>query len=198
MKSNLTIKLHTDQHCAPKLNESIQIALASTLNWTSSFHCIFQTIVDLTNARVSYTEQLASLTQEFEKSECRNTKQSKVEEVLKKQVSELQFKLDSACQGRKAESEMAQEALTKSSQMERSVLELNAKLKALMDENADLKEQLYTALEHHTTKSCESENSKVSSKTVLFAIKAVNQLLPDDLIRLSGWEWGWGGLRYSN
>ena len=111
---------------------------------------------------MSYTEQLASLTQEFEKSECRNTKQSKVEEVLKKQVSELQFKLDSACQGRKAESEMAQEALTKSSQMERSVLELNAKLKALMDENTDLKEQLYSALEQHTTKSCESETSKVS------------------------------------
>ena len=111
---------------------------------------------------MSYTEQLASLTQEFEKSESRNTKQSKIEEVLKKQVAELQFKLDSACQGRKAESEMAQEALTKSSQMERSVLELNAKLKALMDENSDLKEQLYTALENHTTKSCESENSKVS------------------------------------
>ena len=57
---------------------------------------------------------------------------------------------------------MAQEALTKASQMERSVLELNAKLKALMDENTDLKEQLYSALEQHTTKSCESETSKVS------------------------------------
>ena len=118
--------------------------------------------MDLTNTKTSYVDQLASLSQEFEKSEFRNNKQSKVEEVLKKQVAELQSKLDSAHQGREAESEMAQEALTKASQMERSVLELNAKLKSLMDENADLKEQLYSALEHHTTKSCESENSKVS------------------------------------
>ena len=120
--------------------------------------------MDLTNTKTSYVDQLASLSQEFEKSEFRNNKQSKVEEVLKKQVAELQSKLDSAHQGREAESEMAQEALTKASQMERSVLELNAKLKSLMDENADLKEQLYSALEHHTTKSCESENSKVSFK----------------------------------
>ena len=66
---------------------------------------------------------------------------------------------------------MAQEALTKASQMERSVLELNAKLKALMDENTDLKEQLYSALEQHTTKSCESETSKVSTDLIVHNMK---------------------------
>ena len=64
--------------------------------------------------------------------------------------------------GRESESEMAQEAMKKCSQQERSVVELNAKLKGLMDENTDLKEQLYSALEHHTTKSCDSGNSKVT------------------------------------
>ena len=38
-------------------------------------------------------DQLTSLSQEIEKSESRNNKQSKIEEVLKKQVAELQFKL---------------------------------------------------------------------------------------------------------
>ena len=121
--------------------------------------------MDLTNTKTSYVDQLASLSQEFEKSEFRNNKQSKVEEVLKKQVAELQSKLDSAHQGREAESEMAQEALKKTSQLERSITELTAKLKGLMDENADLKEQLY---EHQTTKSCDSH--KVVILTLLIAI----------------------------
>lgn len=102
-----------------------------------------------------------SLSLEIEKSESRNTKHSKVEEVLQKQVTELQVKLESARKGRQAESEMAQEAMQKSSQLERAVSELNAKLKGLMDENSDLKEQLYAVLEHQTTKSCGSDNSKV-------------------------------------
>ena len=62
---------------------------------------------------------------------------------------------------------MAQEALKKCSQQERSVLELHAKLKGLMDENTELKEQLYSALEHHTTKSCDSGNSKVNPANLL-------------------------------
>ena len=69
--------------------------------------------------------------------------------------------------GRQSESEMAQEALKKCSQQERSVLELHAKLKGLMDENTELKEQLYSALEHHTTKSCDSGNSKVNPANLL-------------------------------
>ena len=101
------------------------------------------------------------MSQEIEKSESRSSKHTKLEEVLQKQINELQTKLDSANKGRQAESEMAEEALEKSTQLERSVTELQAKLKGLFDENADLKEQLYSALEHHTTKSCDSGNSKV-------------------------------------
>lgn len=108
-------------------------------------------IIQLTTVKHSYEEQL-------EKSETKNTKHNKMEDVLQKQIHEVQSKLDSANKGRQAESEMAQEALKKASQLERSVLELQAKLKALMDENTDLKEQLY---EQHTTKSCDSGNEKV-------------------------------------
>lgn len=111
-----------------------------------------ETILQLTTVNHSYEEQL-------EKSETKNSKHTKMEDVLQKQIHELQSKLDSANIGRQAESEMAQEALKKASQLERSVLELQAKLKALMDENADLKEQLY---EQHTTKSCDSGNDKVT------------------------------------
>ena len=112
-----------------------------------------ETVVSLTNSRLVDQEQLASLSLEIEKSESRSSKHSKFEEVLQKQISELQTKLESAHQGRQAESEMAQDALKKTSQLERSITELTAKLKGLMDENADLKEQLY---EHQTTKSCDS------------------------------------------
>ena len=116
-----------------------------------------ETVVTLTNSRLVDQEQLASLSLEIEKSESRSSKHSKFEEVLQKQISELQTKLESAHQGRQAESEMAQDALKKTSQLERSITELTAKLKGLMDENADLKEQLY---EHQTTKSCDSHKVK--------------------------------------
>jgi hypothetical protein len=116
----------------------------------------------LTNTTVSFEDQLASLSQEVEKSETRATKQSKVEEVFKRQNSELQAKLDSANQGRQSESEMAQDALKKTSQLERTVSEVNAKVKCLIEENTEIKEQLYHSLEQHTTKSCGSDNSKVS------------------------------------
>ncbi len=122
------------------------------------------TICKLTSSNHDFESQLMSLSAEMEKSEWKNSKYSRVEEVLQKQIHELQTKLDSAHKGRQSESEMAQEALKKSSQLERSVLELQAKLKGLMDENADLKEQLYSALEQHTTKSCDSGNSKVKQK----------------------------------
>ena len=109
----------------------------------------------------SYEEQLSSLSQEIEKSETRSTKQSRVEEVLQRQINDYQTKLESAQFGRHAESQMAQEALEKTRQLERTTNELQAKLKGLMEENTDIKEQLYNALEHHTTKSCDSGNSKV-------------------------------------
>ena len=59
-----------------------------------------ETIVQLTNSRHSYEEQLASLNQEIEKSETRSSKHSRVEEVLQRQISELQAKLESANQGK--------------------------------------------------------------------------------------------------
>ena len=76
-----------------------------------------ETVVTLTNSRLVDQEQLASLSLEIEKSESRSSKHSKFEEVLQKQISELQTKLESAHQGRQAESEMAQEALKKCPQI---------------------------------------------------------------------------------
>ncbi len=128
--------------------------------------CLFsQKIVELTNTTHSFEEKLASLTSEVEKSETKHTKHVKVEDVYKKEIGDLKAKLLSATQGHKAESEMALEAVQKASLLERSLNEVNAKVKSLTEENLDLKDQLINAhLEHQTTKSCGSDHSKVPSE----------------------------------
>ena len=143
---NNTVSIDDQMHLDREKYDQIVLELESK---RQELEATKETIVTLTNSRLVDQEQLASLSLEIEKSESRSSKHSKFEDVLQKQISELQTKLESAHQGRQAESEMAQEALKKTSQLERSITELTAKLKGLMDENADLKEQLY---EHQTTK----------------------------------------------
>ena len=63
----------------------------------------------------------------------------------------VSFRLESATTGRKSESEMAQESMIKSQRLETEVDQLNARIKALEEENAELKEQ--AEMEGHTTKS---------------------------------------------
>lgn len=55
--------------------------------------------------------------------------QSKVEVDLKKQVGDLQTKLNSSLVGRQSESEMYQEAMLKTQKLEKTLGELNAKVK---------------------------------------------------------------------
>ena len=52
----------------------------------------------------------------------------KQESDLKKQIGDLKGKLDSATYGRRAESEMYEEAMVKTQRMETTVNELNAKV----------------------------------------------------------------------
>ncbi len=56
---------------------------------------------------------------------------SKVEHVLKKQLADLRLQFDSSVQGRQAESEMCEEAMERSSFLERTVTELTAKVNKL-------------------------------------------------------------------
>ena len=53
---------------------------------------------------------------------------AKQESDLKKQISDLKLKLDSANCGRQAESEMYEEAMVKTQRLETMVNELNAKV----------------------------------------------------------------------
>ena len=92
MEANQEVELLT------KDRDQIVLELESTRNQLEKSK---ETIVQLSTTSHSYEEQLASLNQEIEKSETRSSKHSRVEEVLQRQNSELQAKLESANQGKK-------------------------------------------------------------------------------------------------
>ena len=113
----------------------------------------------------------------------------KQENDLKKHISDLKGKLDSATHGRRAESEMYEESMAKTQRLETIMNELNAKvilfyhknfshdkiilfnsqknnsnfskfkIKIFEDENLELRDQLSAALENQTTKSIGSFGS---------------------------------------
>ena len=92
----------------------------------------FQTIVQLTESTNSHEDQVKSLTTDLSRMDAKNAQiQSihlKQESDLKKQISDLKGKLDSATYGRRAESEMYEEAMVKTQRMETMVGEFNAKV----------------------------------------------------------------------
>jgi len=83
---------------------------------------------------------------EVEKKETTNKqildRQLSIENDLKKEVENLQSKLQSAKMGYQAESEMYQESLEKFAQQERCITELEAKLSDLHQENSELTHQM--------------------------------------------------------
>ena len=105
------------------------------------------------------------------------TRQTSVENDLKRELEVLKNRLASARTGSKAESEMYQETLEKFSQQERCISELEAKLCDLASENADLVVQLKqrresvssgdadSSFDHHhpVSKNTGSSSSGVSS-----------------------------------
>ena len=65
--------------------------------------------------------------------------QKQVESVLKKQISDLQTRLNSTMVGRQSESEMYEEAVMKATHLETTVSELNAKVSARAKGQADFR-----------------------------------------------------------
>ena len=86
------------------------------------------------------------------------------ETELRRQISELKSRLESATTGRNSESEMAQESMVKSQKLQTEVAGLQARIKALEEENGELREQ--AEMERHTTKSAVSFASLDSDHAV--------------------------------
>ena len=100
----------------------------------------FQTIVQLTESTNSHEEQLRSLTSDLTRMDAKNAQlQSaglKQENDLKKHISDLKGKLDSATHGRRAESEMYEESMAKTQRLETIMNELNAKVTSFYHKNS--------------------------------------------------------------
>ena len=79
--------------------------------------------------------------------------QGKVEEDLKMQVSSLAKKLNATLVGCRSENKMYGESFLKVMEYERIAGELQNKAQELRTENTELRDQLFIALEHQTTKS---------------------------------------------
>ena len=125
-----------------------------------------QTIDDLTAKNNDITKEMEGLKADGELKEQRfnqmKVMQDKIENDMKKQITDLQSRIESNNIGRNSESEMYQESLLKTAQLDRTVSELEAKMAELNRENDELKHQL--DLEHNTNKSEGSDRSnKVSS-----------------------------------
>ena len=92
----------------------------------------FQTIVQLTDSTNSHEDQVKSLTTDLSRMDAKNAQLQSIhlkqESDLKKHISDLKSKLDSATYGRREESEMYEEAMVKTQRLETIVNELNAKV----------------------------------------------------------------------
>ena len=79
--------------------------------------------------------------------------QGKVEEDRRMQVSSLAKKLNATLGDSRSESEIHGESFLKVMEYERIAGELQNKAQELRTENTELRDQLFIALEHQTTKS---------------------------------------------
>lgn len=80
------------------------------------------------SAHTAQTEEISALKKDVEQKGAMKELQKQVESVLKKQISDLQTRLNSTMVGRQSESEMYEEAVMKATHMETNVSELNAKV----------------------------------------------------------------------
>ncbi|XP_059082572.1 restin homolog [Tigriopus californicus] len=128
-----------------------------------------QAVDELTQERHILQRDLNATKQDLERKETKNAQiqdaRNKLEVDLRNQIASLTSKLNTTMVGRESESQMYEQAIMKANHLENTLKELDAKTKTLSTENAELKENLATVLENHTSKSVGSIGSEYSSSS---------------------------------